>query len=174
MRTRSAARAATSRSTTGARRWIPSIVRRRRRKLKPPSRLGWKSKSRASSRNRQTRLVAARELRRSIEAVHVFTKCANPLCSTPFEYHLGGSFYRFSQGTNAPRPERNTHSVVHFWLCPQCSEFYALNYDGTNCLLIQSIGYRARDRAGRIGGERESLAQAGRVADIGPRKGGRP
>jgi len=70
----------------------------------------------------------------------MLSRCANPKCATPFEYHLGGKFYRFHQGGRAPHSERNTHEVVHFWLCPCCAEIYALDYDGTHCLLIPLVG----------------------------------
>jgi hypothetical protein len=67
----------------------------------------------------------------------MFSKCANPRCSTAFEYHLGGRFYRFHQRESAPARERNTHSVVHFWLCPRCAEAFSLNYDGFQSVLIR-------------------------------------
>lgn len=107
----------------------------------------------------------------------MFTKCANPQCPTRFDYHLGGKFYRFSQGIDAPKAEHNTHSVVHFWLCPQCAELYALDYDGMHCVLMQSIGYRARDWFALADTQQEGAAQSGQqlsAALAGPRKGARP
>lgn len=70
----------------------------------------------------------------------MFAKCANPKCSTGFDYHLGGKFYRFHQNEQAPRVERNTHAVVHFWLCPRCAQTHTLDYDGVHCLVIRSVG----------------------------------
>lgn len=70
----------------------------------------------------------------------MFSKCANPKCLTGFDYHLGGKFYRFHQSEQAPRLERNTHAVVHFWLCPRCAQTYTLDFDGIHCLLIRSMG----------------------------------
>lgn len=70
----------------------------------------------------------------------MFSKCANPNCSTGFDYHLGGKFYRFHQNEQGPGVERNTHAVVHFWLCPRCAQTYTLDYDGLHCLLIRSMG----------------------------------
>jgi hypothetical protein len=69
----------------------------------------------------------------------MFSQCANPKCATPFEYHLGGRFFRFRQGERAPHSERNTHAVVHFWLCPRCAETYTLDYDRVRGLLIQPV-----------------------------------
>lgn len=89
----------------------------------------------------------------------MFTKCANPQCPTCFEYHLGGRFYRFHQG-EAVRTERNTHSVVHFWLCPECAELYALHYDGLHCLLVQSTGY-CTGSLDTSTGQRDSAPESG-------------
>jgi len=71
----------------------------------------------------------------------MFSRCANSKCARPFDYHIGGKFYRFRQDVRAPECERNTHEVVHFWLCPHCAEIYALDFDGTHCLLIQPAGH---------------------------------
>jgi len=71
----------------------------------------------------------------------MITECANPECKTRFEYHLGGKFYRFHQKEIAPGNQPNVHSVVHFWLCPNCANDYTLGYDGTHCLMRgQEIG----------------------------------
>lgn len=32
----------------------------------------------------------------------MFTKCANAACPEPFEYHVGGTFFRFSRGNAKP------------------------------------------------------------------------
>ena len=105
----------------------------------------------------------------------MFTKCANPQCPTRFEYHLGGTFYRFHQGKRASERERNTHSVIHFWLCPQCAEAYALDYDGVHCLLIQSISYRAEAYGTPKGARRKSALrpeeEEPHLAHAGPTRG---
>ena len=107
----------------------------------------------------------------------MFAKCANPQCSTGFEYHLGGQFYRFPQGDSVGPRERNTHSIVHFWLCPQCARLYALEYDGVHCLLIRSLAYHARDWDARADTALHLVAQTeqqSRVALLGAKRGGRP
>jgi hypothetical protein len=100
----------------------------------------------------------------------MFSRCANPECATPFEYHLGGKFYRFRQDEHVPERERNMHAVVHFWLCPRCAEVFSLDYDGTHCLLIQTFARssHASKAALQITNQEEGLADRGdRDARIG-------
>ncbi len=72
----------------------------------------------------------------------MFSKCANPECSVSFEYRLGGKFFRFHQNAKAPGTQRNTHEVVHFWLCGSCADKFALDYDGNRCFLVESLSPR--------------------------------
>jgi len=65
----------------------------------------------------------------------MFAKCANAACSEAFEYHSGGSFFRFSRGNADPSPSDgistepgNAHGVEHYWLCPRCAKLYTLVY----------------------------------------------
>jgi len=101
----------------------------------------------------------------------MFTKCANPQCNTRFEYRLGGRFYRFHQGERARRFEPNTHSVVHFWLCPECAEFYALDYDGIHCVLVQSTAYCTGSRDLAAGSRNSEPGEDFGVTLIGSGKG---
>jgi hypothetical protein len=68
----------------------------------------------------------------------MFWRCANPECSIGFDYHLGGKYFRFHQSPKVLNTERNTHEVVHFWLCGICVEKYTLDYDGSRCLLVEN------------------------------------
>jgi hypothetical protein len=65
----------------------------------------------------------------------MFWRCANPQCSVGFDYHLGGKYFRFHQSPKVRNAERNTHEVVHFWLCGSCAEKYTLDYDGSRCFV---------------------------------------
>lgn len=65
----------------------------------------------------------------------MFAKCANAACSEAFEYHSGGSFFRFSRGnTRSSFNDRtitelgNAHHVEHYWLCSRCAKIYSLVY----------------------------------------------
>lgn len=49
-------------------------------------------------------------------------RCANPLCSSHFDYRQG-------QLIRAPRQEDDANGEVrHFWLCGTCAERYFLEY----------------------------------------------
>jgi hypothetical protein len=73
----------------------------------------------------------------------MFAKCANAACSEAFEYHAGGSYFRFSKGNANPSPSDgsstepgNAHGVEHYWLCSRCAKIYTLVYvEGAGVLL---------------------------------------
>ena len=57
----------------------------------------------------------------------MFSNCANPACSAPFEYRRG-RILRFHQIHPKGKEPKNSHAVRHFWLCAKCSETYSLEY----------------------------------------------
>jgi hypothetical protein len=70
------------------------------------------------------------------------SKCANPGCSTPFDWHLHGRFFCLprarscehgnfaSSGTPSNRREQE-----HFWLCERCSKAFTLVYE-PDCRIV--------------------------------------
>jgi hypothetical protein len=65
----------------------------------------------------------------------MFAKCANAASAEAFEYHSGGSFFRFSRGNaslsldgGATTELGNAHHVEHYWLCPRCAKIFTLVY----------------------------------------------
>ena len=72
-------------------------------------------------------------------------KCANPACSTAFNWLGGGKFFRFRpdgsahntghRGSDLP----NNHGVKHFWLCERCSHFFTLVYDGELGVILKLL-----------------------------------
>ncbi len=56
----------------------------------------------------------------------MLSKCANPECSTPFQYLREGKLFQIETET-APKggihlvPRKPAHKVEHFWLCGPCS-----------------------------------------------------
>jgi hypothetical protein len=60
--------------------------------------------------------------------------CANPACTTDFDYRRGRLF-RFQR---APQNEGRTVSscVEHFWLCDACSSAYTIAYLGGRGVLL--------------------------------------
>ena len=54
-------------------------------------------------------------------------KCANPDCTTAFDYHEG-HFFRFPKAHPASEEPPNTHCVQHFWLCGKCCKHHTLVY----------------------------------------------
>jgi hypothetical protein len=68
----------------------------------------------------------------------MFSKCANPDCSTAFNYH--GEFFRFHNDHMGERLGARSHSVQHFWLCDRCRETYTLQYEERKGVLIIRSG----------------------------------
>jgi hypothetical protein len=63
----------------------------------------------------------------------MFAKCASAACSAAFDFHIGGSFFRFTKGDAKPSLDDanitglgNVHDVEHYWLCPRCARIYTL------------------------------------------------
>jgi hypothetical protein len=64
----------------------------------------------------------------------MISKCANPDCAAPFDFHEGRLFL-FHLRHAANQTPHNSHSVRHFWLCQLCSETYTL-IDASEGILI--------------------------------------
>jgi hypothetical protein len=69
-------------------------------------------------------------------------KCANPECSTPFDYGRG-RFFRFRRECALDEVPANPHAVYHLWLCSRCAEIYTLQYHKQHGVVI---GSRLGDR----------------------------
>ena len=73
-------------------------------------------------------------------------KCANPACTSAFEWLKGGKLFRFHRDpTPLPtvdgspvRPD-HSHHVEHFWLCERCSHIYTLGYEPGRGVLIRLL-----------------------------------
>jgi hypothetical protein len=72
----------------------------------------------------------------------MFSKCANPDCTTPFDYHQG-RYFRFRNEHQESEPDVKTHSVQHFWLCEHCRATYTLHYEERRGVIID-------DRSGEL------------------------
>ena len=63
---------------------------------------------------------------------HMFKKCANPLCITPFDPASGGMYFRFELAPNECCDGQKTcvhdgaGQVKHFWLCAHCRLVFKL------------------------------------------------
>jgi len=82
----------------------------------------------------------------------MFTNCANPKCALPFDYHLGGTFFRFTHDHLDANTAEHTHGVIHFWLCRHCCQFYTLEYKDGRSLLQPRDAQEASARAGKMAG----------------------
>ena len=71
--------------------------------------------------------MATRRSRRLLSGGAMFSRCANPDCLAPFDYHAG-RFFRFHKEHRCDERPANTHSVQHFWLCENCSGSMVLDY----------------------------------------------
>jgi hypothetical protein len=62
-------------------------------------------------------------------------KCANPSCTTAFDWLSGGKFFRFhrdpTQAVSKDGEEHpdNAHHIEHFWLCERCCHVFTLYYE---------------------------------------------
>jgi hypothetical protein len=66
----------------------------------------------------------------------MFSKCANPDCTTPFSYREG-QLVRFQRNhSGALDASETTKAVRHFWLCKRCSKTHRLEYDKHHGLLL--------------------------------------
>jgi hypothetical protein len=65
----------------------------------------------------------------------MLSKCANPDCATPSDYHQG-RYFRFHNGHQESEPDVKTHCVQHFWLCERCRETYTLHYEQLRGVII--------------------------------------
>ncbi|MGA8142476.1 MAG: hypothetical protein WB987_01130 [Candidatus Acidiferrales bacterium] len=75
----------------------------------------------------------------------MFSKCANPDCSTQFDFHQG-QFFRFHNGHVDVEPGAKNHAVQHFWLCERCCETYTLRYEERRGVLISACSGEFRQR----------------------------
>jgi len=82
----------------------------------------------------------------------MFSNCANPKCALPFDYHMGGEFFRFVHDHPDANTAEHTHGVVHFWLCRHCCQFYTLEYKDGRSLLQPRDTQEASARAGKMAG----------------------
>ena len=65
----------------------------------------------------------------------MLSKCANPHCTTPFQYFREGRIVIVSRQENghrahvdATRQKYSSHNVEHFWLCGPCGRRYDIAY----------------------------------------------
>ncbi len=63
----------------------------------------------------------------------MLSKCANPACSTPFQYLRDGKLYQIEVGETAERglhlvSRKPARRVEHFWLCGACARSMTLAY----------------------------------------------
>jgi hypothetical protein len=73
-------------------------------------------------------------------------KCANPACSTAFNWLAGGKFFRFRPGETEEALDRraqdasgNVHGVRHFWLCEHCSHVFTLVHESQHGIVLRLL-----------------------------------
>src|SRR5579863_1277701 len=65
-----------------------------------------------------------------------FSTCANPECSTPFNFRQGRLFRFYGNHPVGNAASVNAYSLKHLWLCKECVELYTLEYHEGRGLLI--------------------------------------
>jgi hypothetical protein len=69
----------------------------------------------------------------------MYLKCANPNCSSDFDYGQGRLF-RFQQAPQQEKQPANWHAVKHYWLCARCCENFTIEYHkGTGILIMERL-----------------------------------
>ena len=62
----------------------------------------------------------------------MLSKCANPACTTPFQYLHEGKLFQFEVSNPGPRlVEENSSArkVEYFWLCGRCAVTMTLAFE---------------------------------------------
>lgn len=83
------------------------------------------------------------------------SKCANPACSTLFQYFREGKLFRVEAGRNpaigeaGPQVVGDTKAnhVEHYWLCGTCSASLTLGYDSVKGVVAVPLYARFLRRA---------------------------
>jgi len=69
----------------------------------------------------------------------MYLKCANPNCTSDFDYGQGRLF-RFQQAPAQEKQPTNWHAVKHYWLCQRCCENFTIEYQkGTGILIMERM-----------------------------------
>jgi hypothetical protein len=64
----------------------------------------------------------------------MFHKCANPKCTSLFDYREG-QLIRVPRQLDDSDPDR-PREIKHFWLCGECASRYVLEYRGGKDVVI--------------------------------------
>ena len=83
------------------------------------------------------------------------SKCANPQCSTRFQYLREGKLFRFEDlETQAGRSRpylvgkpRSPRQTEHFWLCGPCSESLTVSYEHERGVVVVPVATAKVHRA---------------------------
>ena len=62
----------------------------------------------------------------------MLAKCANPSCTTAFQYLRDGRLFQMETGLGGPQPTKDkkpAHRIEYFWLCNRCAAEMTLAYD---------------------------------------------
>jgi hypothetical protein len=83
------------------------------------------------------------------------SKCANPECSTPFQYFREGKLFQVDVGglggATPAAPQlaagKKLHRVEHYWLCGACSAKLTLAYEPATGVVTVPLKVHAVRRA---------------------------
>jgi len=78
----------------------------------------------------------------------MISRCANPDCSSSFDYR-SGRFFCFRRPHAPNEPPANAHSVWHFWLCGACSQTHTLDGRSGEVQLSPRLGHSTRVNVSR-------------------------
>ena len=78
----------------------------------------------------------------------MLSKCANPVCTTPFQYLRDGKLFQMETGAGPQLvgDKKPQAKVEYFWLCARCAADMTLNYQrgkGVNTVPLHAAGKAA-------------------------------
>ncbi len=82
----------------------------------------------------------------------MLSKCANPACSTRFQYLRDGKLYQIDVDPTAQSAihlvgKKSARKVEHFWLCGNCSKHMTLAYQRGKGVITLPLSNTARAAA---------------------------
>lgn len=67
----------------------------------------------------------------------MLSKCANPACTTAFQYLRDGRLFQMETGAHQRADKKTPRRIEYFWLCNRCAAELTLRYEpGTGVVTV--------------------------------------
>lgn len=79
----------------------------------------------------------------------MLSKCANPACTTPFQYLRDGRLFQMETGVGPQlvSDKKPQHRVEYFWLCSRCSPEMTLSFTPGKGVVTVPLAPQAKSAA---------------------------